>query len=336
MAEMLVADLDRALYEQRTLVKHLAMRRTLFVFPRELLGAAQAVASARVAGQERRRLVKQVEEAGLHADGEGWLERAMDAVGEALTPGREASSAELRDEIPLLEGEIVFGEGKRWGGSVPIGPRVLTVMNAEGRILRGSNDGRWTTSRPLWTATSSWLGAEIESLDAATGVRTLVEQWLGAFGPGTFEDIQWWLGATKTAVREALAGLEVAEVDLGEGPNGYALADDLEVSEPVQPWAALLPSLDPTTMGWKERDWYLGAHAAHVFDRNGNAGATAWWDGRIVGGWRQDDSGAVEVQLLEDVGAEARTALEAEAARLTEWLAGTRIAPRFPAPLAKV
>ncbi len=30
-----VADVDRALYEDRTLVKQLAMRRTLFVFPRD-------------------------------------------------------------------------------------------------------------------------------------------------------------------------------------------------------------------------------------------------------------------------------------------------------------
>src|SRR5918996_6470518 len=40
--DMTVADLDRALYADRSLVKHLCMRRTLFVFPRETMGAAQA------------------------------------------------------------------------------------------------------------------------------------------------------------------------------------------------------------------------------------------------------------------------------------------------------
>jgi hypothetical protein len=45
---MTVSDLERALYDDRSLVKHLAMRRTLFVFPREALGDAQAGASARV------------------------------------------------------------------------------------------------------------------------------------------------------------------------------------------------------------------------------------------------------------------------------------------------
>ena len=42
---MSVPDLERALYEERTLVKHLAMRRTLFVFPRESLAFAQAGAA---------------------------------------------------------------------------------------------------------------------------------------------------------------------------------------------------------------------------------------------------------------------------------------------------
>ena len=63
-------------------------------------------------------------------------------------------------------------------------------------------------------------------------------------------------------------------------------------------------------------------------------GATAWWDGRIVGGWAQDGS-VVVLQLLEDLGADARATLEAEAARLTDWLGGTRVVGRFPSPLSK-
>jgi hypothetical protein len=135
-------------------------------------------------------------------------------------------------------------------------------------------------------------------------------------------------------VRRARAELRAVEVDL-DGQAGWLLPDDLEPVEPVEPWAALLPSLDPTTMGWAQREWYLGPHRPQLFDTSGNAGPTAWWDGRIVGGWAQDDAGAVVVQVLEDVGAEALRALEDEAARLTAWLAGTRVLPRFPSPLAK-
>ena len=84
--------------------------------------------------------------------------------------------------------------------------------------------------------------------------------------------------------------------------------------------------LDPTLMGWKERDFYLDPeHVPYLFDSNGNGGTTAWWNGRVVGCWVQDDAGVVRVVLREDVGAEAVRALETEAARLTAWLDGIRI-----------
>ena len=88
-------------------------------------------------------------------------------------------------------------------------------------------------------------------------------------------------------------------------------------------------------MGWYDRDWYLVGHRAQVFDTNGNGGPTAWWDGRIVGGWGQDNDGRVELRLLEDVGREAKRALTARADALTEWLGGVRVSPRFPSPLSK-
>jgi hypothetical protein len=332
---MTVADVDRALYLDRLLVKHLAMRRTLFVFPRETLGLAQAGASNRVADAERKRLIRHVEGAGLHRDGERWLSEASKRVLAVLSDGREATSSELRKEIPLLEGSIAYGEGKSWGGQMPVGPRVLTTLSAAGRVVRASNDGAWTISRPRWAAMSSWLGEEIEPPPEREGVAGLVERWLHTFGPGTERDLKWWLGSTVAAVRRALADLDAVEVELDGQAPGYLLPDDLEPAEPVDPWAALLPPLDPTTMGWFERDWYLGPYRPQLFDTSGNAGPTAWWDGRIVGGWRQNDDGEVILQLLEDVGSEGRAALESEAARLTAWLDGTRALPRFPSPLSR-
>jgi hypothetical protein len=73
MDEMAIADVDRALYEDRSVVKQLAVRRTLFAFPREAMAAAVAGPSARVAVAERRRLIKEVEAEALHGDGAAWL-----------------------------------------------------------------------------------------------------------------------------------------------------------------------------------------------------------------------------------------------------------------------
>jgi hypothetical protein len=332
--EMERAEMDRALYEERTLVKHLAMRRTLFVFPRATLASAQAGASNRVADAERRRLARDVEKAGLWEDGERWLRQAWEAVLAALADGREATMAELREEIPLLEGSIAYGEGRSWGGRMPVGPRVLTTLSASGRIVRASNAAGWTISRPRWASTESWLGEPLEVPSDEEGTARLVELWLRTFGPGTEADIKWWLGSTVSAVRRAVSKLGAVEVDL-DGRTGYLLPDDLEPTEPVEPWAALLPPLDPTTMGWHERDWYLGPYKEQLFDTAGNAGPTVWWEGRIVGGWRQGEAGEVVLQPLEDIGSDGQAAVEREATRLTDWLAGTKTLARFPSPLSR-
>lgn len=330
-----VDDLEQALYRDRTLIKHLAMRRTLFVFDRKLLPAAQAGASTRVAAAETRRLIKDVEKAGLHTDGESWLGRAKQAAVEGLADGREATSTELREEHPVLQGGVMYGAGKSWGGEVPVGPRVLTILSAEGRIVRASNRGDWATSRPRWTAMESWLGEPLDPPTVEDGHRELVQAWLRAFGPGTVADIKWWLGSTLAATRASLAELGAVEVDLG-GSTGYLLPDDLEPDPQPEPWVALLPGLDPTTMGWYDRGWYLDHdHRKLLFDTAGNAGPTVWCDGRIVGGWWQDPDGQVVVHLLAEVGADAEAALRAEADRLTDWLDGRVVMLRFPSPLAK-
>jgi hypothetical protein len=126
-------------------------------------------------------------------------------------------------------------------------------------------------------------------------------------------------------VRTALAELEAVAVTLDSEATGWLLPDDLDATPDPGPWAALLPVLDPTAMGWKERDFYLGPHREQLFDRAGNVGTTAWVDGRIVGCWVQDDDGVVQVRLLERVPAAARGALDEEARRLTAWLDGQRV-----------
>ncbi|MDN4160489.1 winged helix DNA-binding domain-containing protein [Nocardioides abyssi] len=317
------ADLDRALEADRSLVKQLAMRRTLFVLPRELLPAAWGSASARVAAAERARLVKAVVLEGVAADGEAWLAAVRAEVLRLLAEHPAGlTAAELRAAVPDLGGATVTG-------------RVLTGLGAEARVVRGTNTQHWRVSRPRWTSMAHWLDEVPDPLPTREGYAALVRRWLWTFGPGTEADLVWWLGATKGAVRAALADLAAVEVSLDGGGTGWLLPDDLDPVAVPEPWVALLPVLDPTVMGWKERGWYLGPHAPLLFDRNGNAGTTAWADGRVVGCWVQDTTGAVAVRLVEDVAPAVRARLDAEAARLGTWLAGERVGTVYPSAAMK-
>ena len=317
-------DVDAELYDTRSVVKQLAMRRTLFVFPRDLLPAAWGSASARVATSERKRIAKAIAGAGIAPDGEAWLDAARDATLARLAAG-PATTAELRAEVAELAGMVGGTTDKPWDRPVPVAPWVLTHLGLEGKVLRGRNAGHWRLNKPTWTTAEDWLGVAAEPLGEDAGYAALVERWLTTFGPGTAADIQWWLGSTKTAVTRALADLDAVEVELDDGTTGWVHPSD-EDTGPVEPWAALLPTLDPTVMGWKSREFYLDpAHVPYLFDTNGNAGTTAWWDGRIVGCWVQDAAGVVRLSLLADVGPEGLAALEHEARRLTDWLDGTVI-----------
>ena len=327
----ITADLENELYQSRSMVRHLAMRRTLWVLSVDDLPIVQSAASDRVAANEHRRLVSDLHKAEVTADGEQWLQTACAAVLGHLGRHGPLSSTELRSALPEIAGTYDPAPGKPWGGMVPVAPRVLTLLSARGQIVRGPNDGGWTTSRPRWALATDWLQQRRPSGDA---VAELTRRWLRTFGPATAADIKWWFGTTLTAAQKALGDIDAVEVSLDSGP-GYALAEDLDTEPGIAPVAALLPGLDVTTMGWFDRDWYLGEHRGQVFDRNGNAGPTAWWDGRVVGGWYQDRGARVQLQLLEDPGRDGRGALTRRAAELTAWLDGVVIKPRFPSPLSK-
>jgi len=328
-----VDQVDKALYDDRSVVKQLAMRRTVFAFPRDLLPAVWGSAAARVAAQQRAQLARDVVKAGITDDGPGWVESTTSAVLATLHERGPMTTMQLRAQLSALEARLVVSPGKKYGGEFPVAPRVLTTLAASGAIVRGDNDGGWKTSRPRWTVTADWV--EIgPPLSEPEGYAELVRSWLRTFGPGSEADIGWWLGATKTAVRQALLDVEAVEVSLDHG-SGWVLPDDLDDEEPVAPWAALLPALDPTTMGWKERTFYLGDHAERLFDSNGNGGPTAWWDGRIVGGWTQREDGTVVVVAAERLGRDATKALDAAAARLTAWLDGDVVKSIYQSPLVR-
>ena len=325
-------EVEAALYDDRSLVKHLAMRRTQFVFPRATLPVAQAVCGARVERGEVRGLLRDVARSGLHADPAGWLAACGSDVLAVLADGVPRTLDELRAEVPALAGATEHGQGRSWGGRLAVGPRVLTILSARGLVVRGPNDGHWRGSRHRWVSMAAWLGEPLPVLDPEEAEAALVAAWLRGFGPGTERDLRWWLGSTLAVVRRALAAVGAVPVELGAG-EGWLLPDDLEQVEAPGPWVALLPPLDPTVMGWQERGWYVGPHGGfggRLFDSVGNAGPSAWVDGRVVGTWHQEETGEVTVVPFEKLTAAAARRLAAEGERVAAYCDGVRVVRPYP------
>ncbi len=327
-------DVERAVYDERALARILGMRRTMFVVPVGLVATIHAGCTRALAPRERSRLVRLLEEAGITADGHGWLTTVEQATLVALQARGQATAVELSEDVPELREQIPFGKGKRWEGRVGVSTRLLFLLATEGRVIRTRPLGSWTSTQYRWAPLQSWLGVDVDALPSDVARTELARRWLTTYGPATFHDLKWWTGWTVSQTRSALTELHPVEVDL-EGVTGLVLPDDDATIEHPGHWTALLPALDPTVMGWAERDWYLGRHRAALFDRNGNAGPTVWWDGMVVGGWAQRPDGEIVWRLLEEVGSEALAAIESEAARLAEWLGGVRFVPRFRTPLEK-
>ena len=330
-----VAGLEHTLYEDRSLVRMLGMRRTMFVVTLDGAATMDAACTKALVDGQRRRQIKIIEDSGIASDGADFTDRVAAATIEALEARGEATAAELKNDVPELDQKIHFGEGKKWQGSVGLSTRVLFLLATEGRIVRGRPLGSWISSQYRWATTETWLGGPLPELEREQARTDLVRNWLRTFGPGTELDVKWWTGWNLGPTRQAIADVGAVEVELAAGAKGYVLEDDLDPIEPPDDWVALLPGLDPTVMGWKQREWYLGEHVGDLFDRNGNAGPTAWSNGRVVGGSAQQPDGEVTVQLLESVGHDATAMIDTKAAELTAWLDGVVVTPRFRTPLEK-
>ncbi len=329
------AQVERALYEDRSLVRMLAMRRTMFVAPVELVPVLHASCGTDLAVKQLRTYARYLEQAGIgEGDAAGWLADVADRTHRALLARGSATGAQLSKDVPELRTQINTAPEKAYSRPTSITSWVLVLLGTEGRIVRTRPNGTWSSSQYSWAPVESWLAGPLAEPGIDEARTDLVRAWLRAFGPAPIGDIKWWTGWTLGQVRKALAALDTVEVEL-DGDTGVLLADDLEPVADPPPWAALLPALDPTPMGWQSRAWYLGEHQPRLFDRNGNIGPTIWYDGRIVGGWAQRKDGEIVTRLLEDIGADGAALVAAEAERAAGWFGELRPIPRFRTPLER-
>jgi len=248
-----------------------------------------------------------------------------------------ATARQLGKEVPALTQKLHLAAG---AGNVAISgahTRLLLNLGFDGAIVRGRPAGSWNNAEYPWSVAEEWLPGGLVGEDAAAGVAELARCYIARFGPASAVDLQWWAGWTSALTKRALAAIGAVDVDLDDGSAGWVLPDDVDAEAP-KAWIAFLPALDPTTMGWKNRAWYLGGLARFggpVFDANGNAGPTIWADGRVVGCWVQRRSGEITYRLFADLPARRMKAIDAEAERMRALIGDARVNVRFPSPIQR-
>ena len=328
----------RAVPSAARLVKHLAMRRTLWVVAADDLPLIQAAASDRVADNERRQAGRPTcrRRASPTTARRGWT-RACAAVLRHLAEHGPASARELRAALPELAGSYDPAPGKRWGGETPLAPRVLTVLVGARRHRprsqrRQHGRHRDRGGRRRRTGCRRDAGAATPRRRHAPN---WCARWLRTFGPATVTDVKWWFGNTLTWARQALRDIDAVEVDL-DGTPGYVLPDDLEdrtgpgavgraAARPRRHHDGMVrPRLVRRRAPRRRCSTATATPARPLVERPGR---------RRLGSGRGRPGRAAAARGRRP--RRAAAALKRRADELTEWLDGVRINPRFPSPLSR-
>ena len=297
--------LQEALWTRRALVKLWAMRGTLHLLPSAELGvwlaALGTYTNRGMTGHPRIDALTEAVGRGLE--------------GRVLTREELALEVEQRTDSPVLAEYVRFS----WGS-------YLKPASFRGRLcFAPSDDGRVRFTTP-----ATWLRGGFDKPDSVETLREVTRRFLGAYAPLTAEDLAlWWgVGPARGARMLAALGEEAVEVDV-EGQRAWVLARDLRELATAEPpdAARLLPAFDPWIVGASRDAAALlePTHKARVYRRQGWISPVVLVNGRMVGVWRHTAKRRRLVVELEPFGrlpAWARTQLETEAERLSEFLGG--------------
>ncbi len=338
--------LEDALYDRRELAKVLCMRVTLHVVPSDGLPLFFQAYVERRAQAEFRDGEYLLLQAGLcQAEEAGALLNELHRqVLATLAEKGPSTVQEFSQAVPELKARVRHDVGKPYEGEFSIGSRLVPGMCALGLLIRARPRGTWRSHLYEYAVLSDWLpDVDLDWVTPQEARAWLVRRYLSAFGPATFDDVQWWTGFSRGETEEALIALkpEVVKVTFEGWGSGYLmLGDDIQqlrhFAPPDAPYVFFLPGLDPYIMGYGDRRRFLvPGHRAKVFDRAGNAMPTVWANGQVVGAWGQRKDGSVIYGLFEPVGEEEQALLAGKVQRLEGFLGGEFLPPRTHTPFTR-
>jgi hypothetical protein len=311
------AAVQRALWENRTLVKTWAMRGTLHLLPAGELPMWHAALA------RSRRFLKPAAWRRYFGITMDELEGITEAIGAALG-GRVITREELAGEVARITGSAALGRKlaeSSWG-------TLLRPAAFSGRLCFGPSVGQ----RVCFTRPDTWLQTAPAAMDPQVATTTITRRFLEAYGPATPQDLaRWWNGGGVLTARQWIASLgdEVCRVDL-DGTPAWMLSRHVRELRGLSPLRSvrLLPGFDQYVIGASlhARQLLPGDLRHRVYRPQGWISPVLLVNGRMDGVWRHEIKGSrieVVIEPFVKVPVWARRAAGIEAERLAAFLGGT-------------
>ncbi len=270
--DVTIDDIERALWEDRTLVKTWCMRGTLHLIPSADLPLYTKTFGDKLSYNNRKYLVKE----GLpNRRIDSMLKEVMDVLGsEPLT------KEEIAREVSARFGRTRGWIGHPWGVFLRLG-----CYN--GSICFGPPRGANVT----FVRTDEWLPRTRDTVE--DHLKELLIRYMRAFGPATPHDFAYWSGlkvSTAKGLMDDIRG-RLAQVKVGERIM-WILEDDLEyLTSPKTDFSSLLPYFDTYLLAHKDKSLIIDhEHYKKVYRQAGWISPTIIRNGRVAGTWSYKES----------------------------------------------
>ncbi len=305
-AGLTAADVERAQFEERSIVRSWCMRGTLHLVAAPDLRWLVALLGPLFVQSFRGRRAQ------LGLD-EETSTRAVHALQEVLGEKGPLTRAEIVEQLST--------RGIRLAGQAR--PHLLMLAALQGIICCGPNRGR----EPTYVLVSDWL-APAPALPPEQALAELARRYLAAYAPAAPEDFAAWSGLSLGKARSAWQRLSSQLIKVeNEGSPAWMLSSQrewLDAPAPPRPIVRLLPRYDAYLLGYRRRDTIVAArYAKRIYPGGGLLHPALLVDGQVVGAWqitRRRGRAEVAVEPFEDLGAEVRRELQADVEDLAHFL----------------
>lgn len=303
-------DIDRALVDERTLVRTWAMRQTVHLLSSEEF-SSQMAALKPVYQRHHQTLIRK----GLD---EQSIEDAIDAAKEELTSG-PLTRKELVSRIPSRLLKKVLELPYPWNDLLGL----FKDPYALGKFCFGPPRGQETT----FVRVDKWLPSLLHALAPDKAEEQLLQHYLRSFSPATIADFAYWSGFSESYAQTILSRTKnkVSEVSVGSAKMSMLERDFDDLQRPTfPPPVRLLPSFDAYLLGYEDKSPFLDKeHYQTVFRKSAQVARTVIEDGKVVATWTGQRKGktlTLHVAPFGSLSSSVRDGITVEADNLAHFL----------------